>query len=185
MGKYEVTQAQWQAVMGSNPSYFFGSNRPVEQVSWNTITGSFIPSLNAATGTTFRLPSEAEWEYACRAGTTTRLYWGDDPTYSLIDSYAWFRGSIPSGTHDVGLKLPNAFGLCDMSGNVWEWCQDWIHSTYAGAPSDGSAWESPSSPGRVKRGGCWSDDAHWCRSAGRNNYSPSAGYYDIGFRLAR
>ena len=182
MGKYEVTQAQWEAVMGSNPSYFSGANRPVERVSWNMVQ-AFITELNSLTGEAFRLPTEAQWEYACRAGTTTRFYWGEDPSYSSIDDYAWYMGVF--STHDAGRKLPNAWGLYDMSGNVWEWCQDYYHSSYTGAPSDGSAWESPTGSYRVLRGGGWSH-GDTCRSAYRDTDAPSYTYdYFIGFRLAR
>jgi formylglycine-generating enzyme required for sulfatase activity len=189
MGKYEVTQAQWQALMGSNPSRFPGANRPVEMVSWNTITETFLPALNEATGQTFRLPSEAEWEYACRAGTTTRFYWGDDPDYTQIDSYAWCGGNSYIGLRirDVGGKAPNAFGLHDMSGNVWEWCEDDMQGgDYTGAPTDGSAWLlSPRFPLRVTRGGGGLSGGSNCRSAARSGYGPSDADIDIGFRLAR
>jgi formylglycine-generating enzyme required for sulfatase activity len=187
MGKYEVTQAQWQALMGSNPSDFSGANRPVESASWNAITGHFLPALNATTGQTFRLPSEAEWEYACRAGTTMRFYWGDDPSYSLIGDYAWYSHNSGSQTHDVGGKLPNAFGLYDMSGNVWEWCEDDWHRNYTGAPADGSAWVYlPGSSNRVLRGGSWYYHDYGCRSANRNYYDRwYVSFNSFGFRLAR
>jgi formylglycine-generating enzyme required for sulfatase activity len=186
MGKYEVTQAQWVAVMGSNPSLFTGDlGRPVEKVSWDTIQ-TFIGAVNALSQGTVHLPTEAQWEYACRAGTTTRFYWGDDPSYSLIGSYAWYNDNAGStGTHPVGQKLPNAWGLYDMSGNVYEWCEDWWHSSYAGAPTDGSAWVSPVGSYRVKRGGSWGSYGNFCRSANRGYDTPSGAYRVIGFRLAR
>ena len=179
MGKYEVTQAQWEAVMGSNPSYFDGANHPVEQVSWNDIQG-FEADLDGA----FRLPSESEWEYACRAGTETRFYWGDDPDYDEIGDYAWYSSNSNNQTHDVGQKRPNAWGLYDMSGNVYEWCEDWYHGNYNGAPDDGSAWNDNGSY-RVFRGGDWAYLAQRCRSAYRNYYVPSYRCGSLGFRLLR
>jgi len=185
MGKYEVTQAQWQAVMGSNPSYFTGDmSRPVESISWDDITqpNGFLDKLNQANpGLTFRLPTEAEWEYACRAGTTTRFYWGDDPSYSQIGTYAWYYDNSGDTTHPVGQKTPNAWGLYDMSGNVWEWCQDWYGSYAAGAVSD------PQGPStgtfRVLRGGCWNYVVRFCRSAPRLSYSPDSRSFVSGVRL--
>ncbi len=199
MGKYEVTQAQWKAVMGgSNPSWFQGGQgmlpvgadtdaRPVDTVSWNNAQ-SFILALNTATGAVFRLPSEAEWEYACRAGNhvpAARFYWGDDLIYADIGNYAWYLNNSVIESHDAGQKTANAFGLYDMSGNVWEWCQDWYHSSYAGAPTDGSAWESPAGLARVIRGGGWSDAGNYCRSACRDSLNPLFSYSHLGFRLAK
>ncbi len=183
IGKYEVTQAQWQAVAGINPSHFGGDNRPVDSVTWDDITNTFLPALNDATGRTFRLPSEAEWEYACRAGTTTRFYWGDDPSYSLLDQYAWYSVNSTAQTHDVGGKLPNAWGLYDMTGNVWEWVQDWYHPDYTGAPGDGSAWGLGTVSNHVLRGACWSNSDTLCRSASRTDYFPGSSNYYFGFRL--
>ena len=182
LGKYEVTQGQWEAVMNDNPShdYGVGAAHPVYYVSWDDIQG-FESALDDA----FRLPSESEWEYACRAGTDTRFYWGDDNGYSDIGRYAVYSSNDPGGTADVGTKLPNSWGLCDMSGNVWEWCEDWYHISYNNAPDDGSAWLSPSGSNRVRRGGCWDYDARLCRSAFRYYYDPSNRYYGLGFRLAR
>ena len=180
MGKYEVTQTQWQAVMGNNPSYFSGTNNPVERVSWNDCQ-SFIGKLNALGLGTFRLPTEAEWEYACRAGTTTRFYWGNDPSYSEIGNYAWYGGNSGSKTHEVGQRLPNDWGLYDMSGNVWEWCQDWYGSYPSGSQVDPTGQQSGSS--RVLRGGVWNLNAWWCRSAFRYWYWPVYTYYYIGFRV--
>jgi formylglycine-generating enzyme required for sulfatase activity len=185
IGKYEVTQAQWEAVTGSNPSYFPGDNRPVEQVSWNDAQ-SFITALNIVTDRTFRLPSEAEWEYACRAGTTTRFYWGEDPTYTFIGNDAWHLGNSGDQTHDVGGKLANAWGLEDMSGNVWEWCEDDWHDNYTGAPTDGRAWvDSSRGPDRANRGGGFSSIQSGCRSAIRVGNTATSKLYFFGFRLAR
>jgi formylglycine-generating enzyme required for sulfatase activity len=191
MAKYPVTQAQWVAVMGSNPSYFKPPTysedtiRPVEQVSWNNVQ-TFITALNTATGRTFRLPSEAEWEYACRAGIATRFYWGDDATYSQIGTYAWYSGNAGSQTHAVGGKASNAWGLYDMSGNVLEWCEDDWHSSYTGAPTGGSAWvDSPRGSTRVLRGGSGFSNGGFCRSAARTNLGPSGSGAAYGFRLAR
>ncbi len=193
MSKYEITQGQWQTIMGSNPAlgYGVGDNYPVYNVSWNDIRGTngFLDKLNAAhPGHGFRLPSEAEWEYACRAGTTTRFYWGDDPGYTVINDYAWsYYNNTHYGTKEVGLKLPNAWGLHDMSGNVWEWCEDDWHDTYTGAPVNGSAWvASPRSTYRVLRGGSWNGVSYYgnLRSAYRDGYNPVSWYVNLhGFRV--
>jgi formylglycine-generating enzyme required for sulfatase activity len=182
----EVTQGMWEKVMGSNPSNFTGEpGRPVEQISWNDCQG-FIAAMNDLDSSyTYRLPSEAEWEYACRAGTTTRYYWGNDPDSTVIDQYAWYDENSGDTTHPVAQKLPNAWGLYDMSGNVWEWCEDCYHESYSGAPADGHSWVSPSGSSRVSRGGSWYYYADYCRSAYRSGDAP--GYRDViqGFRLAR
>jgi formylglycine-generating enzyme required for sulfatase activity len=196
MGKYEVTQAQWQAITGTNQSYFSGDNRPVGRVAWNHAKAA-IRSLNTSILSTqqgpgnFRLPSEAEWEYACRAGTTTRFYWGDDPDYTRIGDYAWYVGNSDSQTHDGGGKLPNAFGLYDMSGNVSEWCEDDFLWNITSVPTDGSAWvESPRGEYRVSRGGNYLYYDKYCQSSFRDFYDPSSIHeqttFDLlGFRLAR
>ncbi|MDP8228548.1 MAG: formylglycine-generating enzyme family protein [Candidatus Electryoneaceae bacterium] len=181
MGKYEVTQAQWEAVMGNNPSNFEGANRPVECVSWNDIQ-SFESELDGE----FRLPSEAEWEYACRADTDTRFYWGDDPNYNVIDEYAIYNGNDPNETAVVGTKLPNDWRLYDMSGNVWEWCEDTWHENYQSAPDDGSAWIQGGNQNiRACRGGAWDGLARSCRSARRTGSNPNHNDYSDGFRLVR
>ncbi len=189
MGKYELTQAQWTAVMNNNPSWFQGGNasdantdnRPVESVSWDGVTQMFIPALNAVTGQTFRLPTGSEWEYACRAGTRTRFYWGDDLLLEQIGNYAWYADNSGNETHDVGVKTSNIFGLYDMSGSVWEWCQDWSGDYPNGQVTD------PAGPStgttREVRGNCWSAIAGDCRSAGRGSFDPSTTYSNIGFRL--
>ena len=192
MGKTELTQCQWLAVMNSWPGtapssyYGVGDDYPAYYISWNDCQ-NFITALNthvANTGqgpATFRLPSEAEWEYACRAGTQTRFFFGDSLTVDDYETdgpagtlpgnrsdYMWFGGNNSlNGSKPVGTKLPNQFGLYDMSGNMWEWCQDYWHGIYTGAPADGSAWLSPTSSSPVLRGGFWGDYAYFCRSANR------------------
>jgi formylglycine-generating enzyme required for sulfatase activity len=179
MGRYEVTQAQWQSVMDNNPSYFKGENNPVEQVSWDDAV-AFINKLNEMNdGYKYRLPTEAEWEYACRAGTTGD-YAGD------LDEIAWYKDNSGKATHPVGQKQPNAFGLYDMHGNVWEWCQDYWHDNYNGAPTDGSVWSSGgNSSERVLRGGSWVIGGYDLRSAGRIKSAPAYPYIvTFGFRVA-
>ncbi len=184
LGKFEVTQGQWKAVMGNNPSRFTecGDNCPVERVSWNDIQ-EYIQKLNQRSGKTYRLASEAEWEYAARAGSTGKWSFGDNQ--SQLGEYAWY--SANSGkTQRVGQKKPNAFGLYDMHGNVWEWVQDVLHDNYSGAPTDGSAWmNGGDNSRRVLRGGSWSDIPAGLRSANRFWYSPESRIISIGFRLAR
>ena len=182
MNKYPVTQKQWDEIMGSNPSYFEGDDRPVESVSWMDVL-KFIKKLNEKEDTDkYLLPSEAEWEYACRAGTTTRYSFGDDE--SMLGDYAWY-GNPKDGTHPVGQKKPNPWGLYDMHGNVWEWVQDRWHDNYEGAPSDGSACEDGDSSYRVHRGGSCSSDVGRCRSANRLSPDSGAHNYHVGFRLLR
>lgn len=179
----EVTQAQWTAIMGNNPSNWKGDNLPIEGVSWNDAQ-DFLRKLNQKDpGKNYRLPSEAEWEYACRAGTTTRFYSGDND--NDLDAIAWYFSNSGYNTHPVGQKRANAWGLYDMSGNVWEWCQDWYHDSYYGAPLDGSAWESPRGSHRVLRGGSWSSLPNCCRSAFRFINDPDDRNINIGFRLVR
>ena len=182
LGKYEVTQAQWREVMGNNPSHFKGDDLPVESVSWNDAQ-EFVRKLNEMEGTDkYRLPSEAEWEYAARAGTTSRYSFGNDE--SDLSEFAWYRDkSGNSKIHPVGLKQPNTWCLYDMYGNVWEWVQDKYHSNYDGAPTDGSAWDSGGSTDRMRRGGSCFFYAEPCRSAYRSNYYAGSGNPNIGFRL--
>ena len=196
IGAYEVTQAQYEAVMGVNPSCFKApsypgsENNPVETVSWYDAR-VFCTTLSALTGRTFTLPSEAQWEYACRAGTTTLYSWGDSDY--LIGFYAWwmnpFIGIIGGsyGTHPVGTRLPNPWTLYDMHGNVWEWCLDSWHTDYTGAPTDGSAWDPETGSHRLVRGGGWNYDAPWIfRSAYRSAYGingPGSRDSGIGFRV--
>ncbi len=184
LGKYPVTQKQWESVMGSNPSSFKGNDLPLESVSWNDVQ-EFIKKLNKMEGTDkYCLPSEAEWEYACRAGTTTRYCFGDDE--SKLKDYTWYRDNSGAKTHPVGKKKPNPWGLYDMHGNVWEWCQDKYHDNYSVAPSDGSAWEDGGSSFRVIRGGSWSiNGADYCRSAKRRRNDSGSRDDDLGFRVLR
>ncbi len=183
LGIYEVTQEQWEAVMGTNPAeYILRPKNPVEKVSWDTCQ-VFVEKMNALGQGTFRLPTEAEWEYACRAGTKTRFYWGDDPDASAIRDYAW---SAQDGIHwpgTVGSKKPNAWGLYDMSGNLWEWCLD----RYAAYPSRPQT--DPRGPAkgnaRVSRGGCWRYEAEYCRSADRYYAMDNVPSYLIGCRLLK
>ncbi|MFN5953652.1 MAG: SUMF1/EgtB/PvdO family nonheme iron enzyme [Dolichospermum sp.] len=189
MGKYELTQAQYQAIMGTNPSYFKGNNRPVESVSWDDAV-EFCKKLSQKTQKNYRLPSEAEWEYACRARTTTPFYFGESITPELVNyegSYPYAsasKGQYRGQTTDVGTFPPNAFGLYDMHGNVWEWCQDDYQENYINAPTDGSAWNSRSSSyARLLRGGSWDSFARYCRAAIRLRNSRDARDFNYGFRV--
>jgi formylglycine-generating enzyme required for sulfatase activity len=185
LGRYEVTQAQWQAKMGSNPSNFQGQadspSRPVEQVSWNA-----IQNFNSATG--LRLPTEAEWEFACRAGTTTPFHSGPGfpngtTNDGLAGTIAWYNVNAASVTHAVGGKAANALGMHDMLGNVFEWCRDWW-GDYSSA-----AQTNPTGPAiagaRVLRGGSWSYGTYLVRSSNRYGSTPDYSSYDVGFRVAR
>ncbi len=182
LGIYPVTQREWKEVRGSNPSYIKGDELPVEQVSWIDVQ-EFIKKLNEKEGTNkYRLPSEAEWEYAARAGTSTRYSFGDDEL--KLGEYAWYDCNSGGETHEVGQKKPNPWGLYDMHGNVWEWVQDSLHSDYNGAPTDSSAWELGGTD-RVFRGGSWRGDARGCRSANRGNVVHGGRSQRLGFRLVR
>ncbi len=179
MGRFEVTQGQWQAVMGSNPSQFkeCGLDCPVENVSWNDAQ-EFVRRLNQRTGQTYRLPSEAEWEYAARAGATTAYFWGD--------RFDVNRANNGGRLLQVGRYPPNAFGLHDLQGNVWEWVQDVWHDSYLGAPDDGSPWmRSGDQTRRVLRGGSWYGTPQYLRSAERGRYTPGSRDSNTGFRIAR
>ena len=207
MSKYPITQAQWRVVatlpqvkreLEDNPSRFKGALRPVESVSWYDAV-EFCDRLTVLTNRQYRLPTEAEWEYACRAGTTTPFHFGETITTDLAN----YRGTDNeetnwSGSYGDGPKgkyrqatIPvdqfegaNAFGLCDMHGNVWEWCQDYWHDNYKGAPTDGSAWIAGSdSKRRVRRGGSFNNFPSLCRSAYRNDYEPDIGDFTFGFRV--
>jgi formylglycine-generating enzyme required for sulfatase activity len=189
LGQREVTQGEYLALIGSNPSYFTGdTNRPVEQVNWYDAT-NYCGQLTArertagriSTNWAYRLPTEAEWEYACRAGTTNRFYYGDDPSYTLLGEYAWYLVNSGSTTHTVGQKRPNSWLLYDMSGNVWEWCSDWYGAYPGGSVSDPKG--PPSGSWRVMRGGGWGGVGTGCRSAVHNNESSSNKSSDLGFRV--
>ena len=180
MGKYEVTQALWQAVMGSNPSNFKGDNLPVEEVSWNECQ-EFISKLNSMTGRKFRLPTEAEWEYAARGGKKSRSYQYSGS--SNISDVAWYDGNSVNKTHPVGTKQANELGIYDMTGNVWEWCSDWYGFYSSSSQTNPTGADSGSI--RVKRGGGWYDDAQVCRSSCRIIiYSTDVCYLSLGLRLA-
>jgi formylglycine-generating enzyme required for sulfatase activity len=203
MGKYLVTQGDYLAVVGINPSYFNGDRSgppwfdqdygtdltlPVEQVSWHDAT-NYCAALTAQervagrlpANSAYRLPTEAEWEYACRAGTTTRFYYGDDPGYTNLNNYAWFVDNSNDATQPVGQLLPNGWGLYDTSGNVWEWCRDWYDLYSGGSLTD------PQGPAtgtnRVVRGGAYYQGAQYCRSARRFRSTPDFTYSGFGFRV--
>jgi formylglycine-generating enzyme required for sulfatase activity len=182
MGIYEVTQEQYQGVMGDNPSHFRGDNLPVEMISWNDAS-KYCEKLSVKEGQTYRLPTEAEWEYACRAKTTTRFYYGDDLSYSQLEDYSWYRANSSATTHPVGEKKPNVFGLYDMSGNVYEWCSDRSDDNYyANSPANDP--QGPSGVGsRVMRGGHYMSDACCCRSTERMGCGPNQKGWDKGFRV--
>jgi formylglycine-generating enzyme required for sulfatase activity len=183
MGKFEVTQGEWKKVMDSNPSNFSncGDNCPVEQVSWDD-TQEFIGKLckrEKQNPCKYRLPTEAEWEYSARAGSKTKYYWGE----TINDAYLWYDGNSGGVTHPVGKKKPNAWGLYDMCGNVWEWTNDWYDGDYyKNSPS-----KDPKGPAdgqfRVLRGGSWGDYASSSRLSYRSRSNPDRRLYDIGFRL--
>lgn len=166
IGKYQVTQKQWKKVMGNNPSYFKGNNLPVESVSWNDVQ-EFLKKLNDRyPGKNYRLPTEAEWEYAARGGNQSKGY--EYSGSNNIKDVAWFDRNSGNRTHPVGALKPNELGLYDMTGNVWEWCEDWyLNDSY-----------------RVMHGGSWYDYALTCRVAYRSNYGPDYRDINVGFRLA-
>lgn len=180
VSKFEVTQAQWKAVMGSNPSNFQGDNLPVEKVFWNDCQ-EFVKKLNSLRLGTYRLPAEAEWEYACRGKTDTRYYWSKDDDLSNIGNYAWYSANGEKQTHEVGKKLPNGFGLYDMSGNVWEWCQD-NYGAYPDGKQNGAA-GSANGTKYIIRGGAFDNGPAGCRSAVRVEQGAEIRGSVIGFRL--
>jgi len=179
MGKYEVTQKQWEKVMGNNPSRFKGAKNPVESVSWEDCQ-KFLEALKGEVPSqTFRLPTEAEWEYACRAGSTTDYCYGDDT--DKLGDYAWFKGNTGGRSYPVGQRRPNTWGLYDMHGNVYEWCQDW-HGEYS-AKSATDPTGAASGANRVLRGGSWLFGATSCRCADRGARVPSLRGYHFGLRV--
>ena len=195
MGKYPVTQAQWKVVAGfpevervldPDPSQFDGDNRPVEQVSWFDAI-EFCQRLSNETGRDYRLPSEAEWEYACRAGTTTPFHFGEKISEQFFNYKKYLLEQPPGasfGTNEVGKFGANAFDLYDMHGNVWEWCLDQWHKDYCGAPIDASPWAIGGDDSfRVYRGGSWGSKPSLCRSAYRSRTNPVFRCNDIGFRV--
>jgi formylglycine-generating enzyme required for sulfatase activity len=179
MGKYTVTQEQYQAVIGQNPSEFRGAKNPVETVSWNDAV-KFCEKVKLKSGVETGLPTEAQWEYACRAGTTTQFYSGD--SYSDLDGVAWHGSNCGGTTHPVGKKKANAFGLYDMHGNVWQWCQDAYTANYESLAATDPFNALRAS--RVLRGGSWRSIAGLCRSAFRLYITPVNRDYIIGFRVA-
>ena len=217
MGKYAITQRQWRQVanlpklqrdLDPNPSNFNGDDRPVEQVSWYDAV-EFCARLSVATGTNYILPSEAQWEYACRAGTTTPFHFGATITTDLVNYDGRFTyanapvGEYREETMPVGSFPPNNFGLYDMHGNVWEWCADPWHDSYEGAPSDGRVWDDEHNnnhyqnyqaslanllnheSSKIIRGGSWFNGARYCRSAARFDYHPVIRSSRVGFRVVR
>ncbi len=189
MGQYPITQTQWAAVMKWTPPYRCkGPQRPVDRVNWHD-AAAFCACLSEMTGRAYRLPGEAEWEYACRTGTTTPFYVGPTLTTDLanyVGAHIYLaepEGAYRHGTTDVGSFPPNAFGLYDMHGNVWEWCADAWHDDYDGAPIDSSVWAGDAAT-RVLRGGCWHDPPDLCRSAARLKYAQDEGEDYFGFRVA-
>ena len=179
IGETEVTQELWEAVMGSNPSNFKGSQKPVESFSWNECK-EFITKLNRLTGKNFRLPTEAEWEYAARGGNKSKGY-----KYSgsnTIGNVAWYRDNSSSATHNVKTKSPNELGIYDMSGNVYEWCEDWFGDYSSGSQTNPTGLSSGSH--RVLRGGGCYSSARDCRVSFRNRYNPDLRSSYDGFRLA-
>ena len=189
LGRYQITQEQWELIMGNNPSKFEGRRRPVENVSWED-ANTFCKKLSAQTGKTYRLPSEAEWEYACRAGSTNPFHFGPTITaeYANYDGRTVYAegpyGLAREKTTNVGTFPPNAFGLHDMHGNVSEWCQDHWHPNYEGAPDDGSAWILEGvNEHRIQRGGSWNGPPKFCRSAHRFSNNPRERLENSGFRV--
>jgi formylglycine-generating enzyme required for sulfatase activity len=182
IGKYEVTQRQYEALMGSDPSRFKGADWPVDTVSWNNAT-AFCRKLSSVTGKAYLLPTEAQWEYACRAGSAGKWCFGSDE--SQLGKYAWFDRNSGSQTHPVGQKQPNAWRLFDMHGNVWEWCGDWYADSYSGALSERNPTGPNSGTFRVLRGGSWVSYPGGCRSAYRSWFGPGDRVGINGFRVVR
>lgn len=181
IGKYEVTQGQWKSIIGSNPSAYDSSdNYPVEKVSWND-SQNFINQINSQGTYTFRLPTEAEWEYAARSGGNKEKYSGGDD----VDSVAWYSSNSNGKTHEVGTKLPNGIGIHDMSGNVWEWCSDWYTGDYYSTSPTNNPQGPSSSNSRVARGSSWGGDSNHVRTTYRDSNSPDSTIDSLGLRLLR
>jgi formylglycine-generating enzyme required for sulfatase activity len=190
MAKYEVTQELYQVIAGNNPSRWKGPRNSVEMVSWDEavvfcrkVTQELRSRGLLDKGEVIRLPSEAEWEYVCRAGTTTAYSFGDDP--KELTTYAWFTGNAKGNDPPVGVKKANSWGFYDMHGYVWEWCADAWHPTYEGAPDDGRPWSANDAKERVIRGGAWTETAERCRSAYRGHEPAGTRTAAIGFRCVR
>jgi formylglycine-generating enzyme required for sulfatase activity len=190
MSKYPITQRQYEAVMGENPSEFKGENRPVECVNWYKAK-EFCQRLSDRTKKPYTLPSESQWEYACRANSQKLFAFGDTITTDVVNFNGDSSGNVPEGlyrgqTTDVGIFPANAFGLYDIHGNVCEWCEDDWHFSYQGAPNDGTPWldSNNNRKERVLRGGSWSYNSYLCRSANRNSHVSDYQYNFIGFRLS-
>ncbi len=193
MGKYEVTQREYQTVIGSNPSGFPGDlNRPVESVSWldatnycARLTQQELAAGHIPPGSHYRLPTEAEWEYAARAGTSTRFSYGDDPSFTSLTNNAWYAANSGFGTHPVGQKSPNPWGLYDMEGNVYEWCEDWYGPYAGGFATDPQGPASNVTGVKVIRGGAWDAFEADCRSGRRltEGVSPFIHDFILGFRV--
>lgn len=182
MGIREVTQQEWVFIMGDNPSENKGDNLPVENITWEEAK-AFAHKLSEKTGKHYRLPTEAEWEYAARAGTTSIFHFGDNP--AALAEHAWFRENADGKSKETGTKKANPFGLYDMLGNVWERTEDCWHIDYEDAPTDGSSWESGECQFRVVRGGSFTNHAQFLRSAFRFRYAPASRYEFVGLRIVR
>ena len=181
LGVTEVTQAQYRRITGQNPSVFKGDDRPVDNVSWEDAS-RFCQLLSAKIGKTVRLPTEAEWEYACRAGTTARYYFGEDPDHAALADHAWYLANSDRQTRPVAQKKPNAWGLHDMGGNVWEWCADYYKGPYEDkAVTDPKG--ATSGETRILRGGCWESGPLSCRSTNRGGVLSSRATSRFGFRV--
>jgi formylglycine-generating enzyme required for sulfatase activity len=180
IGKYPVTQSQWRAVMRTNPSHFNGPHHPVDSITWDEAF-EYCRRLSYATGRIYRLPTEAEWEFACRAGMQTQFNYGDEEEF--VVQYAWCLTNSGNHTHPVGEKKPNGWGLYDMHGNVWEWCHDWYAADYYQYSPKVNPFGPAKGSSRVLRGGSWYSLPNYCRNAGRSNHQPDQRDPLVGFRV--
>jgi formylglycine-generating enzyme required for sulfatase activity len=180
IGKFEVTQAQYESIMGTNPSKFKGDDLPVDSITWGEAI-EFCRKMSELTGHKYRLPTEAEWEYACRASTKTTFFWGND----FDESYGWYRKNSGGTSHPVGEKSPNAWGLYDMCGNIEEWCVDWYKKSYKNKEHEIDPQGPSSGTLRVRRGGCWQHSIPCLRSGNRFYFDPDERSNQIGFRIVR